>query len=264
MPADPATVVLYLRHLADGGRRVSTIERALAAISTSHFRAGHASPWGHPLVHGMRSALRRELGVRPEKKKAADDAVLRQLVAVLPSSLLGVRDRALLTLGWAGAFRRSELVSLDVADVTRAPKGLVVLLRASKTDQQKRGEEVPIFFSNAEALCPVRSLDAWLAAANIDAGSIFRPVGRDGRVRGSRLSAETVADRVHRYAKLAGLDATAFAGHSLRSGFVTTAVRRGRDVDSIMVTTRHRSERTVRGYVQRETIFERAAGEGLL
>jgi integrase len=132
MPAAPGTVILYMRALADRGRKVSTIERALAAISTAHTRAGHHSPWNHPLVADMRTALRRELGTRPEKMRAADDDVLRILLAAVPPSLLGLRDRALLTLGWCSALRRSELVALDVADITRAPKGLVVLVRASK------------------------------------------------------------------------------------------------------------------------------------
>ncbi len=263
MPATPGTLALYLRHLADAGARVSTIERALAAICAAHVRAGRPSPWGHPLVADMRAALRRELGTRPEKKRAADDEVLKRLVAVLPSGLLGLRDRALLTLGWAGALRRSELVALDLEDVTDAPKGLVLLIRGSKTDQERRGEEVPVFYSNAEAHCPVRSLRAWLDAAAIKQGPIFRSLGRRG-VLGPRLAPAAVADRVRHWARVAGLEWKEFAGHSLRSGFVTTAARRGRDLDSIMVTTRHRSVATVREYVQRETIFERGAGEGLL
>ena len=113
------------------------------------------------------------------------------------------------------------------------------------------------------AMCPVRSLDAWLAATDITTGAVFRALRRDDRL-GDRITAATVADRVKHYAKLCGLDWRDFAAHSLRSGFVTTAARRGRDLDSIMVTTRHRSTATVREYVQRETIFERAAGEGLL
>ncbi len=263
MPASPETIVLYLRHLADAPHRVSTIERALAAICTAHVRAGLPSPWQHPLIDDMRTALRRELGVRPTKKVAADDEVLRRLLAVLPDSLLGLRDRALLTLGWAAALRRSELVAIDVEDVRRAPKGLVLLIPESKTDQERRGEEVPVFFSNNAEHCPVRSLDAWLATAGIAQGAIFRAVGRVERL-GPRLSAAAVADRVQHWAKRAGFDWREYAGHSLRSGFVTTAARRGKDLDSIMVTTRHRSTETLRGYIQRETLFERGAGEGLL
>jgi hypothetical protein len=162
MPAAPGTIAVYLRHLADAGRKVSTIERGLAAICVAHTRAGHTSPWKHPLVADMLKGLRRELGTRPYKKKAADDDILRRMLGVLPSNMMGLRDRALLTLGWCAAFRRSEVVAVDVEDRTPAPKGLVVLVRASKTDQTRQGEEVPIFFSNSAETCPVRSLEAWL------------------------------------------------------------------------------------------------------
>ena len=131
IPAAPSTLALYLRALADGGASVATIERALAAISSSHVRSGHPSPWGNSVVADMRAALRRELGTRPTKKKAADDDVLRRLLAVVSDDLLGLRDRAMLTVGWAGAFRRSELVALDVEDITDAPKGLISLIRSS-------------------------------------------------------------------------------------------------------------------------------------
>lgn len=264
MPAEPATIALYMRHRADQRRKIATIERALAAICTSHTRAGHPSPWGHPLVADMRAALRRELGVRPAKKRAADDGLLRRMLEHVPlSGLLGLRDRALLILCWAGALRRSELVALDVEHVTRAPKGLVVLVASSKTDQEHAGAEIPVFFSNAAEHCPVRSLEAWLVASGIAAGAIFRRLGRRQEL-GERLAPAAVLDRVRHYAKLAGLTPDNFGAHSLRSGFMTTAARRGRDLDSIMVTSRHRSERVARGYIQRETLHERGAGEGLL
>ncbi len=270
IPASDATLVLYLRYLGDaiGPRseqphRVSTIDRALAAICSAHVRAGHHSPWTDGPVQEMRDALRREKGVRPSKKTAADDAILRRMLAVLPQTLLGLRDRSLLTLAWAMAARRSEVVSLDVADVRREAKGLVLMLRSSKTDQQKRGREIPIWYSNAAECCPVRSLDAWLSAAGITEGPLFRRLGRDGRV-GARLTAASVADRVKRWAKVAGLAWKEFAGHSLRSGFVTTAVRNRKSPAAIMVVTGHVSEDSLRGYYQSQSIFEGGAGEGLL
>jgi site-specific recombinase XerD len=264
MPSQPATVAVYLRALADKGHKCSTIERALAALCTAHLRSGHPSPWTHPLVVDMRAGLRQELGVRPNKKRAADEEVLRRLLAVVPTEgLLGLRDRAMLTLGWCAALRRSELVALDVAHVTRAPKGGVVFVATSKTDQERHGEEVPIFFSNLEEHCPMRSLDAWVAASGIVEGAIFRQLGREQKL-GERLSPPAVRDRVRHYARTAGLVYADYGAHSLRSGFITTAARRGKDLDSIMVTSRHRSERVARGYIQRETLHERGAGEGLL
>jgi site-specific recombinase XerD len=264
MPAAPATIAVYMRALADQGRKVSTIERALAAICTAHVRSGYPSPWTDPYVVDTRAGLRKELGVRPLKKRAADEDVLRQLLGVVPGDrLLGLRDRALLTLAWCAALRRAEAVAMDVADVTRAPKGGVVLVGRSKTDQERRGEEVPIFLSNLPEHCPMRSLDAWLAASGIVEGAIFRRLGRQQQL-GGRLSPPAVLDRVRHYAKLAGLAYRDFGAHSLRSGFITTAARRGKDLDSIMRTSRHKSERVARGYIERETLHERGAGEGLL
>ena len=264
MPASPATVVVYMQALADLGRKISTIERALAAVCTAHRRIGYDSPWTDSMVADMRQALRDKLGVRPTKKKAADDDILRRLLAVVPDTgLLGLRDRAMLTLGWCAALRRSELVALDLADVTKAPKGLVVTVLHSKTDQERKGEDVPVFFSNIAEHCPVRSLDAWLSASGIVEGAIFPRLGQHQQV-GERLAPAAVLNRVQCYAKLAGLEYRNFGAHSLRSGFITTAARRGKDLDSIMVTTRHKSEHVARGYIERETIFERAAGEGLL
>jgi hypothetical protein len=140
---------------------------------------------------------------------------------------------------------------------------LVVLVRRSKTDQIGAGEAIPIFFSNAVECCPVRSLEAWLSAAEISDGAIFRRLGRRLQL-GERLAPAAVLDRVKHHAKVAGLPFADFGAHSLRSGFITTAARRGRDLDSIMVTTRHRSEKVARGYIERETLHERGAGEGLL
>jgi integrase len=263
LPAAPGTIVVYMRTLADAGRRASTIARALAAICSAHRRAGYPSPWGNPLVVDMLSALRRELGTRPKKKKAADEEILRSMIAVLPSDLLGARDRALLLLGWCGAFRRSELVALDVANVTRAAKGRVVVVAKSKTDQVAKGEDVPVFYSNDPALCPVRALDAWMSAAGITEGAIFRQLGRR-QVLGVRLAAAAVYDRVRHWAHVAGLAAKDYGAHSLRRGFMTTAARRGKDLDSIMRTSRHRSARVAREYIETATVHERGAGEGLL
>lgn len=264
LPASPATVAIYLRALANQGYKYSTIERALAAICTAHVRAGHASPWMHAHVADIRARLKVELGVRPQKKRAADEEILRQLLSVVPANrLLGLRDRAMLTIGWCAALRRSELVALDVTDVTRAPKGGVVFLEKSKTDQERHGEEVPIFFSNLSEHCPIRSLDGWLDASGIADGALFRQIGRRQEL-GERLLPAAVLDRVQHYAKLAGLPYRDFGAHSLRSGFATAAARHGKSTDSIQVVTRHRSLTTLLGYIQRATLHERGAGEGLL
>jgi integrase len=263
LPARPETIALYMQQLTDMGRLLSTIVRAVAAICTAHTRSGHPSPWAHPVLADMREALSRKLGVRSRKKRAADDEILRRVLAVLPGTLLGVRDRALILLAWCGALRRSEAVAVEVSDLTRKPKGLVLTIGKSKTDQQQRGEDIPIFFSNSADVCPVRAIDAWLAAAGIASGLVFRQLGRR-QVLGGQLSPAAVRDRVRHWCRVAGLPFAEYAAHSLRRGFMTTAARRGRDLDSIMRTSRHRSVKVAREYIETETVHERGAGEGLL
>jgi integrase len=160
-----------------------------------------------------------------------------------------LRDRALLTLGWMGAFRRSELVALRVEDVTRTPEGLVVRVRCSKNDPKGRGGEKGIPRASRPSLCPVRALSAWLDAAGITTGALFRQVDRFGRVGEGALNDRTVARIVQRVAAAAGLDPRTVAGHSLRSGFITSAARKGRSAHAIMRLTLQRSEKTVHGYV---------------
>ena len=144
---------------------------------------------------------------------------LRQMLEALPGTRVGLRDRALLLLGFAGAFRRSELVSLDVSDLEFSQAGLIVTLRKSKTDQEGKSRRIGIPFGSSEATCPVRSLQAWLESARIVDGAIFRSLDTFQRVQPSRLSDKAVALIVKRRAKAVGLDPTRYAGHSLRPGW---------------------------------------------
>lgn len=262
-PATPATVGLYLAHLAEQGRKVTTIERALAGIADDQRSRGFGWPKGHPAIRGVMGGIRRKLGTAPTKKAPVVGDELAQLVGVLGVDLSGLRDRALLTLGWFGAFRRSEVVGLDVRDVRFVAEGLLVTLRRSKTDQEGAGMEKGIPYAGNPALCPVRALRAWLDAASIADGPLFRAVDRHGNVSGERLSDRTVARVVQRTAELAGVDADV-AGHSLRSGFATTAAAKGKSLDAIMKQTGHRSERVARGYIRHATLFTNNAAAGLV
>jgi integrase len=176
--------------------------------------------------------------------------------------LMAKRDRALLLLGFAGAFRRSELVALDVADLAEAAEGLRVTIRCSKTDQQGQGATIAI--PRGTIACPVRAVREWLAAAGIAAGPVFRPVNRHGRVQQRRLSDQTVATIVKNAAARLGLDASCFSGHSLRAGFVTSAAARGASLFKLMDVTRHKKVESLRGYVRDAELFTDNAGTGLL
>lgn len=264
-PAAPATIAVYLAALADAGAAVSTIERTLAGIAHEHRSRNHVWQRGEPAIRETMAGIRRKLGTSPASKKApVGDGELAALVATLGEDLAGLRDRALLTLGWSSACRRSELVALDVADVEEQREGLLVHVRRSKRDQEAKGFDKGIPHASAPSLCAVRALRAWLDAAGITEGPIFRAVDRYGHVSKTRLSDRSVARIVQRAASAAGLDPSRYGGHSLRSGFMTTAAEKGRPLEAIMRQTGHKTESVARGYIQHATVFVNNPAKGLV
>ena len=173
----------------------------------------------------------------------------------LPENLAGTRDRALLLVGFAGGFRRSELAALDVEDVVPTDDGLVVNLRRSKTDPEGRGRDVGIPYGSSPATCPVRALTAWTTAAGISDGALFRRVNRHGRVGVTRLHSDSVGIIVKRASQAAGLDPARYAGHSLRAGLATQAYLNGAGELAIMRQTGHRSLEMVRRYIRDGSLF---------
>jgi integrase len=206
--------------------------------------------------------IRRTVGAAKVRKAPAVAAKVRAMVTLAPVGLAGLRDRALVLLGFAGAFRRPELVALDVADIAETETGLLVTIRRSKTDQE--GEGVIIAVARGDVVCPARALREWLDAAGIECGPIFRPINKAGTVAVSRLTDRSVANIVKAYANRAGFDASLFSGHSLRSGFLTTAAANGASIFKMMDVSRHKSVDTLRGYVRDAELFKDHAGAGLL
>jgi len=231
-------VALYLSDLAKT-HKVSTLYRRLSGISQAHQAAGFSTPTTDAQVRLVFQGIRRTLGSAPDQKNAAITAEVRAMVETLSPALIGVRDRALLLVGFAGAFRRSELVSLDVADVTFSSDGLIVQLRRSKTDQEGEGRKVGLPFGSNPLTCPVRALRAWLDVAAIARGPIFRSVDRHANVAETRLTDQSVALIVKRSARAAGLDWERYAGHSLRSGLATAAAMADVSERAIMAQTGH-------------------------
>lgn len=260
-PASASTVALYVSALADDGFTVATIRRRLSSVSQAHQLAGHTSPTHDARVRVVVAGIRRTLGTAPVKKAAALVDDVRAMVATLGDGLLAMRDRALLLVGFAGAFRRSELVALDVADVEFTRAGVVLSVRRSKTDQEGEGRRVAIPFGRTEETCPVRALRTWLAAASIEDGAVFRSVNRHGQVNTERLSDKAVALVVKRTALACGFDPSRYAGHSLRSGLATSAAAAGADERSIMRQGGWRSVTVARGYIREGDMFRaNAAG----
>ena len=175
----------------------------------------------------------------------------------------GCRDRALLLLGFAGALRRSELVGLDVADVTEGTDGLTVRLRRSKTDQEGAGRTVGIPYGSNPATCPVRAWRAWLEVSGVAEGAAFRPVDRHGHIGGTRLSAQAVALVLKRHAARAGLDPGEVAGHSLRAGLATSAAAAGVPERVIAEQTGHRGTAMLRRYIREGSLFRENAASAV-
>jgi integrase len=257
LPATAQAVTLYVSDLA-ARCKVATLSRRIAAISQAHQAAGHESPTSAAAVRAAMAGIRRAKGTAPEVKAPALIDDVRAMVAQLPDGLLGDRDRALLLVGFAGAFRRSELVALNRGDCEVTRDGLVVMVRKSKTDQAGAGRKVAIPYGSNPDTCPVRALRGWLEVAGIDAGAIFPPFNRRGRMPG-RLSGYAVALIVKRYAAAAGLDPAKYAGHSLRAGLATAAAIGGASERSIMKQTGHRSVNMVRRYIRDADLFRENA-----
>lgn len=255
LPATPITVAAYLAEEADR-LSVASLALALAAIRQAHEYAHHPSPTSTPEVRTVMQGIRRSLGTAPAKKAPLLVGDVRAIVARLPDDLRGARDRALLLVGFAGGFRRSELVALNVEDVSFTSDGMAVTIKRSKTDQVGAGRTIGIAYGTAKTSCPVTALRTWMALAAITSGAIFRPVDRHGHARKGRLTTKSVAKLVKEMGMLVGLDPKVLAGHSLRSGFASSAAAAGIEERDIARVTGHRSLTVLRGYVQQGTLFD--------
>ncbi|MDQ6839282.1 MAG: integrase, partial [Actinomycetota bacterium] len=214
LPADPEIVALYLTDFARD-HKASTVVRRAVGIAKGHRRAGYHSPTDVESVRLVLAGIRRIKGMAPAQKSPLLTVDVLALVATCSSaSLADVRDRALLLVGYMGAFRRSELAGLDVEDLEDRPEGMAVNLRRSKVDQEGLGRRKVLVYGSSPATCPVVALRAWLTRAAVDTGPVFRPVDRHGRLGPGRLSGQAVAAVVKRAALAAGLDPSFFAGHS--------------------------------------------------
>lgn len=261
-PATPETVALYLTALA-ATHKVTTLTRRLSAIADAHRTAGNASPTEEAGVRRLMAGIRRSRGTAATAKRPLLVPDLQVLLTGLPDNRLGLRDRALLLLGFAGAFRRSELVSLNVEDVQETGDGLVLTLRRSKTDPEAAGRRVAIPRGREAITCPVAALAAWRAAAGIAQGPLFLRVNRHGQILPHRLSGAAVALVIKRYATAAGFDPAALAGHSLRAGLATAAAIAGKSERAIMNQTGHKSSANLRRYIRDANLFRNNASDGI-
>jgi site-specific recombinase XerD len=261
MPATAETVAAFVAECA-GRLKVGTVQRRLNAIAEAHKAVGLDSPSNNAMVTNTMKGIRRTKGTAPAQKAATLIDDIRAMVDATDSGLIAVRDCALIFPGFAGAFRRSELVGLSVDDCAFGKDGLTVTLRRSKTDQAGAGRKIGIPYGSNPETCPVRNLQSWVERAGISSGQLFRSINRHGQVQPGGLSGIDVARVVKKLADRAGLDAAKYAGHSLRAGHATSAAIAGASERSIMNQTGHRSVQMVRRYIRDGSLFrENSAGK---
>ena len=253
-PATPETVSLYISDMAEN-KKPSTITKHVAAISVAHQFKNHKPPTRTTLVRATLQGIKRTKGIAKTKKAPVRVIHLWHLSEVLPKNLRGVRDKAIFLVGYAGAFRRSELVAVNVEDLTFVEEGVRIRVRRSKTDQEGKGHIKDIGYAINAANCPVKALKKWLEESGITEGAVFRSVNRGGNICNERLSNQSVALVVKEVMKALGCDPDEFSGHSLRAGMVTDSLKQGIQTQIIRQVTGHRSESTLAEYIREADTF---------
>jgi integrase len=262
IPAGQETVAAYLADHAEK-LSVATLVRRTASISKAHEARNFQNPCRSELVRATMRGIKRRFGYAQNQAQALIREDLFLALDAMGDSAKDARDRALLLIGFAGGFRRSEIVGLDVADIEIVRQGLIVHLRRSKTDQMGAGRRVGIPLGRTR-FCPVSAIECWLKISGITSGPIFRPVDRHGHVSKDRLSGDAVSILVKERVAEAGLNASGYSGHSLRAGFATSAAQAGVSMLKIKAQTGHASDAMLARYVRDGELFSGNAAGALL
>lgn len=253
LPAVPAMIASYIAAYA-GVLAVATITRRVATLSKAHQAMGEENPCQSALVKATLRGLRRKQGTAQKQAKPLLKDELFAILGPMGDSMKDVRDRALLLLGFAGGFRRSELVGLDVADIEMVRQGIIITLRHSKTDQEGAGRKIGIPHGRTQH-CPVAALTAWLDSAGITQGAVFCPVTRYGHLQPVRLSGDAVSEVIRERLAAIGMDTNGYSGHSLRAGFATSAAQAGVSTLKIRQQTGHASDAMLGRYIRDGEMF---------
>ena len=262
LPSEPKIVSLYITHLSKNSK-ISTLRRRLVSISMVHKLKGYYLDTKHPIIIENLMGIRRVKGSIQKGKKPILINHLKQMINVINEKKIDdikkLRDKSMILVGFAGGFRRSELISIDREDLEFVPEGLKIAIRRSKTDQFGEGMIKGLPYFNNENYCPVVNLKKWLDISKISSGPIFRRFSKGSLLTNKRLTDQSVALLIKEYLKLAGIENTNYAGHSLRSGFATVAAEYGANERSIMAMTGHKTTQMVRRYIQEANIFKNNA-----
>ena len=259
LPSEPKIVSLYLTHLSTKDIKMSTLKRRLVSIGVIHKLKGHYLDTKHPIIIENIMGIKRRKGSIEKGKKPILINNLKIIINVIDEinnqDIKKFRDRSIILIGFSGGFRRNEIVSLDYDDLDFVTEGLKINLKRSKTDQFGEGlvKGLPYFENNQ--YCPVISLKNWIGISKISSGPLFRRLSKGSKLSENRLTDQTVALLIKKYLKLAGIDSKNYSGHSLRSGFATSAAEAGVEERKIMSMTGHKSPEMVRRYIKEGNLF---------
>ena len=261
MPTEPKILALYLTHLS-ATSKFSTLKRRIASISVFHKMKGHYLDTKHPIIMENLHGIRRVKGTNQKAKKPILIKDLKEIINVIDQhiSYCGlpemqksktvknkIRDKAIILIGFSGGFRRSELVNIHYEDVEFVAEGIKIFIKRSKTDQSGEGMIKAIPYFDNKIYCPVIALKRWIEFTEIKSGKIFE------------ISDKSVSLIIKKYASQAGLDPNKYGGHSLRSGFATSAAESGAEERNIMAMTGHKTTQMVRRYIQEANLFKNNA-----
>lgn len=250
------TLSAYITLLADQDYKASTIQRKISSIAKLSQLAHNKINLKHPDFIVLWQGIRRKLGIAKKGKEPILLPTLKRILTSIPDTPLGKRDKALLAFGWASALRRSEIVALNWQDINFITEGIIVTIRQSKTDQYKEGQKIAILYGHNHDSCPVRLLKAWKDfSTHNEQSPVFLSISRAGKHKNIRLSDRDVARIIKKYAKAIGLKASGLAGHSLRSGFITTAAKNGVPHYTIMKHSRHKDPKMVHVYTRDQALL---------
>jgi site-specific recombinase XerD len=263
LPSEPKVVSLYLTHLSTKETKMSTLKRRLVSIGVIHKLKGFYLDTKHPSIIENIMGIKRRKGSIQRGKKPLLINDLKKLINVIDNNedeeIKKLRDRTIILIGFSGGFRRNEIVSLDYDDLDFVPEGVKINLKRSKTDQFGEGALKGLPYFDNSKYCPVVSVQKYIEKSNISSGALFRRFNKGSILSKNRLTDQTVAILIKKYLQLAGIDSKNYSGHSLRSGFATSAAESGAEERSIMAMTGHKSTEMVRRYIKEANLFKNNA-----
>ena len=263
LPTEPKIVSLYLTHLSNKDSKISTLKRRIASIGVIHKLKGHYLDTKHPLIVENLMGIKRRKGSIQNGKKPLLINYLKQVINVIDDQINNEikkqRDKSIILIGFSGGFRRNEIVSLNYEDLDFVPEGLKINLKRSKTDQFGEGLLKGLPYFDNPKYCPVVSVKNWIDISKIHSGALFRRFVKGSKLSENRLTDQSVALLIKEYLKLAGIENKNYSGHSLRSGFATSAAESGAEERSIMAMTGHKSTEMVRRYIKEANLFKNNA-----